>query len=34
VRKRTDEALKLFDGLSVKNDFLRELMIKLVERTN
>jgi len=32
VREYTNQALELFDGLGRANDFLRELLIKLVSR--
>lgn len=32
VRSRTQEALALYDSLSVKNDFLRELIVTLINR--
>ena len=32
VKEYTNQALELFDGLGRANDFLRELLIKLVSR--
>ena len=33
VRRLSEEALELFDSLSVSNDFLRELILRLITRT-
>ena len=33
VRRMSEEAIELFDSLSVSNDFLRELILKLITRT-
>ena len=33
VRDLSEEALSLFDSLSVQNGFLRELIVKLISRT-
>ena len=33
VRRMSEEALSLFDSLSAKNDFLRELIVSLITRT-
>jgi hypothetical protein len=34
VRALTEEALTLFDGLSAGNDFLRQLVLSLVNRNS
>jgi geranylgeranyl diphosphate synthase type II len=33
VRRMSEEALELYDSLTVSNDFLRELIVGLITRT-